>query len=170
MSKIKNTLEYTSYLAIIVVCTVVLFKLNASGSSSPDSLSIQIGDRSDDLKSLVAQGSDETILIALSPTCPFCADSMPFYKDLIESRNNSNSNQKIIIAVDKSAPIEEELLLLTKSNVSPDEITQLDFAAIKVNSVPTLITINRKGKVTNHYRGLLNEQEQKEALAAIIKP
>ena len=48
------------------------------------------------LRQVVPAGADRALVLALSPTCHFCNDSMPFYKQLLDQRNQKGSAVKVI--------------------------------------------------------------------------
>ena len=100
--KTKSTLDTVANIAIIIVCAIAAFILirnhffspNQAGGQRPPE--IEAGEQYDALGQVVPAGSERALVVALAPGCHFCDESMPFYKRLLEERNQKGSNVKVI--------------------------------------------------------------------------
>src|SRR5436309_2057981 len=101
----KSTLDTVANIAIIVVCAIAavvlirnqFFPKQAAG---PDNMPmIEKGEKYAQLKDVVPAGSNRALVVAVQPGCHFCNDSMPFYKRLIDERNQKGSGVKFVAAV-----------------------------------------------------------------------
>src|SRR5258706_16287172 len=99
----KRPLDPAANTAIILVCAtaaVVLvrnqfFPPRPPGAPPP----VEKGETFAALKQAVPAGSSRALVVAVSPTCHFCNDSLPFYKHLVDERNQKGSAVKFVAAV-----------------------------------------------------------------------
>ena len=98
-----------------------------------------VGDQFDALVPVIPAGAERALVVAISPTCHFCTESMPFYKRLVEERNAKGSATKVIAAVPREEAKAEEERSLSGAGVTPDALVVVDFAAIKVPGTPTIL-------------------------------
>jgi thioredoxin-related protein len=171
MAKEKSTLDTVANIAIILVCAIAAVVLirNQFFPPRPPGAAPQVekGERFDQLKAVVPAGSDRALVVALSPTCHFCNESMPFYKQLIDKRNQQGSPVKVIAAVPDEGAKAEESQKFASAGTSPDGMVHMDFSAIKVPGTPTLLLVDNQGKVLDVWVGKLDEDREKEVLAAL---
>ena len=113
-------------------------------------------------------GSNRALVVAVAPGCHFCNDSIPFYKNLIDQRNQKNSGVKFIAAVPTNEKPEEAQKLVSEETqkfsaggAQPDAMVNLDFAAIKVPGTPTLMLVDNTGKVLDVWVGKLDSKGEK---------
>jgi thioredoxin-related protein len=170
----KGKLDNAANIAIIVVCAVALVFLirnqffPAKPAPPPGAPAmVEKGERFDQLKAVVPAGTERILVVALSPSCHFCDESMPFYKQLLDERNQKSSPVKFIAAVPKEEMKAEEAQKFTGAGAQPDSLVQIDFAAIKVPGTPTLMHVDNNGKVLDVWVGKLDEDRQKEVLKVL---
>ena len=173
----KSKLDTAANIAIIVVCILAVAILINSNvyhflpsfqqrppGAPPEAAK---GETLAALRAVVPAGSEKALVVALSPTCHFCNDSMPFYKQLMDKRNESNSPVKVIAAVPQPAAKEAEEKNLAEHGVQPDAVVHVDFAKIKVPGTPTLLLVDNQGKVLDVWVGKLDEAREREVLARL---
>jgi len=167
----KTKLDTVANIAIIVVCAVaavILIRNNFFPPRPPGAPEqVEAGEQFDELKQVVPAGSKQALVIAVSPTCHFCTESIPFYKRLQEERNQKGSGVKLVTAVPAAAAREEETKLMTAGGFTPDSVVELNFATVKVPGTPTLMLVDKEGKVLNVWVGKLNEDGEKEVLKVL---
>ena len=61
--------------------------------------------------------------------------------------------------------MEEEQEILNKNNVTVDKIVQLDMDEMRVQGVPTMLLVDKEGKVLEVWNGRLPPEEQEKVLA-----
>jgi|SRR6185312_1333929 len=167
----KSPLDTAANIAIILVCAIaaVVLVRNQFFPARPAGAPPQIekGEQFAALKGAVPAGATRALVVAVSPTCHFCNDSLPFYKQLVDERNSKGSGVKFIAAVpseDSKAPETEKF---TNAGVTPDNVVHLDFSSIKVPGTPTLLLVDNNGKVLNVWVGKLDEGGEKEVLKVL---
>ena len=154
----KSTLDTVANIAIIVTCAVALalmvnryfFNKPVPQGGPPPA---EVGEQFDQLRQVLPAGSQKALVVALSPTCHFCNESMPFYKRLIDERNQKGSGVKIIAAVPAEEAKAEEAQKFAAAGVQPDQLVHVDFASIKVPGTPTIMLVDNQGKILNVWVG-----------------
>jgi thioredoxin-related protein len=177
----KSSLDTLANIAIIVVCAIAavvlsfqvrdrLFPQRAPGAPPQ----AEKGEQYAQLKAVVPAGSSRALVVAVQPGCHFCNDSLPFYKNLIDQRNQKDSKVKIVAAVpttpkpeDGQKLADEESQKFATAGAKPDSMVNLDFAAVKVPGTPTLMLVDNNGKVLNVWVGKLDSDGEKEVLKAL---
>ena len=167
----KNRLDTAANIAIILVCAIAAVVLVRREffppSAPPPPGAVAKGERYDQLKAVLPAGAQKALVVAVSPTCHFCNDSLPFYKRLVDERNQKSSPVKFIAAVPNEKDKSEEAKKFADAGVQPDGVVPIDFASIKVPGTPTLMLVDNNGKVLNVWIGKLNESVEKDVLEVL---
>jgi hypothetical protein len=169
----KSALDTTANIAIIVVCAIAAVVLIRNqffpSQSRPPGAPPQVekGERYDQLKAVVPAGADKALVVALAPGCHFCNESMPFYKKLIDERNQKQSPVKFIAAVRSEQEKAEEGKKFAEAGVQPDGMVPLDFSAVKVPGTPTVLLVDNSGKVLDVWVGKQDESGEKKILRVL---
>ncbi len=170
----KSPLDTAANIAIIVVCAIAAVVLIRNYFFPPQPAPppgapamVEKGERFDQLKAVVPAGADRALVVAVSPTCHFCDESMPFYKQLLDQRNQKGSAVKVIAAVPMETMKAEESQKFAGAGANPDGMVQLDFRAVKVSGTPTVLHVDKNGKVLDVWVGKLDEGRQEEVLEVL---
>jgi hypothetical protein len=167
----KSTLDTAANIAIIVVCAIAAFVLIRNqffpAAPPPRPGEVAQGDQIAALQQVVPAGADRALVMALSPGCHFCTESMPFYKRLIDERNQQGSNVKVVAAVPAEEAKDAEMKIMTEAGVQPDSVATLNFQEAKVAGTPTLLLVDNKGEVLDVWVGKLDEGGEKKVLKAL---
>ena len=170
----KSALDTVANIAIILVCAIAAFVLirnqffPAPAQRPPGSPpQVEKGERFDQLKAVVPAGTNRALVVAASPTCHFCNDSMPFYKKIIDQRNQKGSPVKFIAAVPAEQAKAEEAQKFASAGAQPDSMVQIDFSSIKVPGTPTVLLVDNNGKVLDVWVGMLDEDRQEDVLEVL---
>jgi thiol-disulfide isomerase/thioredoxin len=108
-------------------------------------------------------GNESTLVVAVREGCPYCEASAPFYKQLLDAAAK-NSKTHVIAALPESPA--QAKPFLEKLGVPAQDVREADFDAMKVRYTPTLLLLDREGKVKNVWVGRLHDDEQKQVLKA----
>ncbi len=173
--KTKSTLDAVANIAIIIVCAIAAFILirnhffnqNQAGGPGQRPPEIEAGEQYDALRQMVPAGSERALVVAVSPTCHFCDESMPFYKRLVDERNQKASKVKVIAAVPREEAKAEEQQKLTAAGVNPDGLVVLDFDSVKLRGTPTILLVDSKGEVHDVWVGKQPASGEEEILEAL---
>lgn len=170
----KSPLDTFANIAIIVVCAiaaVILVRNNFFPPQPPPMPGAppqaKVGDTIKELQAVVPAGAERALVVAVSPTCGYCDQSIPFYKRLMEERDKKGSNVKVIAAVPSEEAKAEEAQKFASGGLKPDGLVHLDFATIKVPGTPTLIMVDNKGEVLDIWVGKQDEKGEKKIIAEL---
>lgn len=106
----------------------------------------------------------QTLVLALSDKCHFCADSAGFYQRLGKDRAVRQKTGLIAVLPESQAA---GRLYLNRENVDVDEIKQSVLSKIGVRGTPTLLLVNDKGVVTQAWVGKLSTALEREVISAL---
>ncbi len=166
-SKLDIAANITIILACVIAGVVLIHHEFFPPRPEPLPGTVAAGERLDVLRTAVPAGAQKALVLAVAPNCHFCNDSMAFYKQLVDKRNSSGSPVKVVAAVASSDAKDAEASKMTASGVTPDAVVQLDFRQIKVAGTPTVLLVDRQGKVLSVWMGKLDERGEKEVLQAL---
>lgn len=110
--------------------------------------------------------TDKLILFVLTPTCPYCLQSYPFYRTVIE---NKRQNIKVVAGVNPAVSIELQRRLLLREEVDVDTLITIPTQDWGIASVPTIILLDNKAKVKDVWIGLLDTNREKKVLSAVTR-
>jgi thioredoxin-related protein len=100
------------------------------------------------------------LVLALSTSCHFCEQSLPFYKDLTEK---SNGRFDVIALLPQPEP--EARSFIERASVKPTRVVSARLDTIGVNATPTILVVDNTGKVKSAWIGLLDETAQQKLMA-----
>jgi len=173
--KNRSALDTAANIAIIVVCIVAVFYLSLQirdrftnrPGAGPRLPEIQTGETFPALAQVVPAGADRALVVAVAPTCHFCEESMPFYKRLVDERNQKGSQTRVVAALAQESAKAGEQQNMANAGVQPDGLVVLDFKEVKVQGTPTILLVDRQGKVLNVWIGKQGSGGEDEILAAL---
>jgi len=104
------------------------------------------------------------LVLVLRSDCPYCQESMPFYRRLLEGGDTDNV-QVVVAAPPDDAGISE---YLTSEGVEPDSVVFVEGDDLPpVPGTPTLLLVDREGVVTHAWIGLLDSDREAEVIDAL---
>lgn len=104
-----------------------------------------------------------TLVLALQTGCHFCAESAPFYKQLLQARKAENWQA---IAVLPQAVKTSMAYMRTEGYAVPD-VRQMNLGALGVSGTPTLLLVDQNGKLETEWVGKLDAADENEVAAAL---
>lgn len=163
-TSITRVLEVGANFGIVIVallCLVVAIK-NFSDRNGSLNHNIPVGTKIqvDDVSWFSHRGN---LVLALSTTCHFCAESTPFYRDLV-AKCSKNHVQTIAVF---PQPVAEASSYLEKNKVHVDRIVSMSLARAQISGTPTLILVDENGKVQDVWVGKLSSEREKEVFSRI---
>src|ERR1700761_7267476 len=166
-SKWDTAANVAIILCCIIASTVLVRREFFPPRPEPLPGTVAAGEHIDALGSAVPAGAQKALVLAVAPNCHFCNDSMAFYKQLVEKRNSANSPVKVVAAVASPEAKDQESSKMTASGVTPDAVVQLDFRQIKVGGTPTVLLVDRQGKVLSVWMSKLDDHGEQEVLRSL---
>jgi thioredoxin-related protein len=167
-----SRLETAANIAIIVTCIaigVALFLKAPSGNRQRPVPEFRPEQALDALQGAVDYRlSDQTLLLVLSRACKFCNQSMPFYRRIVEGRPPDRGATRIVVlTLDERDEASDYLI---SGGVHVDQIVNVKPEKLSVLATPTLILVDRFGKIVKAWIGLLPENMEGEVLSAVLGP
>lgn len=77
---IGRLVEWPVHVLLLVTIVVVVVRFFISSPEEAFS-GLSKGDTIEPMRQYISEGGSVTILIALMPTCPYCIQCMPFYRE-----------------------------------------------------------------------------------------
>src|ERR1044072_616270 len=108
--------------------------------------------------------SDQTVVLALSNKCHFCTESAPFYQKL--TRELSDQKNVRVVAVFPQ-DTNEGTKYLDGLNVPLAEGAQATLDALGVRGTPTLVIVDKSGKVEQSWVGRLTAERETEVFSRV---
>jgi hypothetical protein len=99
----------------------------------------------------------KTLVIAISTSCRFCEDSVPFYRKLAE---NTNVQTHLVAVLPQPQAVAQSYV--RNSIATSIQTISAPLNSIGVNSTPTLLLVDADGKVKNAWLGKLDDSGQKQ--------
>jgi hypothetical protein len=100
---------------------------------------------------------EKTLLIAISSTCHFCKESQPFYRQLAQTQS---VRANLVAVLPMPQPDAENYVHTSISSSLQAVSAPLD--EIGVNNTPTLLLVDRTGKVMKAWIGKLDDASQRQ--------
>ena len=100
--------------------------------------------------------TDRNLVLLISSSCMYCLASVPFYQSLSERKQPADLNVQVIFREGKR--VSPTFLKDSKINLPVTE--NIDFTALKVQATPTILLLDRNGKVINSWVGLLSPENK----------
>jgi|SRR5688572_14198835 len=167
MKNIARSVEMAANIAIICVAvllgavlisrTITNFRSTATAESANSETSTN---QKLQLTGVDWSKHDNTLVMAISSTCHFCTSSAEFYQQ-IKARTPVHT-----IAV-LPQTVEESRDYLKGIGVQVDEVMQASLNSIDVSGTPTLLLVDREGKILRKWIGKLPPVEETEVLLAL---
>lgn len=111
--------------------------------------------------------ADKTLVMALSTQCHFCQESVPFYKELTASPA-VRAKRIVVLAVFPQQQSEAESFVKA-SEIRADSVLSIPLQILGTSATPTLLLVNRTGKVEKLWIGVLSASQQKDLLEELGK-
>lgn len=109
--------------------------------------------------------NDKNLVLALSTTCRYCTESVPFYQKITQQKVGHN-NARMIAALPQT--VDEARRYLSEHNFFADEVRQVSLDDISVQGTPTLILVDRTGAVIESWVGKLPAEKEAEVIARFL--
>lgn len=170
--RLKETLDVTTNIVVVVFAVVaigVLVKSYFAPHTAKPSATVTKGHVFPNIEGVDYQQTPRTLILALNVDCRYCTRSVPFYNSLAEAREENGSQVNIVAAfINKDAALvksyADEKQLLVQA------IAGVDLDKLGVHTTPTLILVDRAGKVVDSWRGELQADGEREVFVAIGLP
>lgn len=110
--------------------------------------------------------SERNLILALSTTCHFCTESIPFYRRLSVL---SSDERKLRMIGAFTQDVETSLKYLKEYDLILDEVIKADTSETMVRGTPTLILADKNGIVLDSWYGKLKAAGESELLTRVLR-
>jgi hypothetical protein len=104
-----------------------------------------------------------TLIMAIRPGCPWCTASAPFYRNLLRSRAVDVFH---VVAISPES-VQKTRIYLSALQLDLSDIRQVDFEIVGVQGTPTLVLVNRSGRIEATWVGKLSPRGEDEVFGKI---
>ena len=110
------------------------------------------------IEELGLDGEHDALLVALSPDCQHCTDSMPFLRELVLARNLERGDLQVVALVADDGDLGRESTALATAGVPVDNLLAADFEDLRIPGTPYLVLVDPSGRVEAVWRGSVDAE------------
>lgn len=169
MADLKRVLEQATNVAIIVVCGIICWSYLTghfalfAGKRPIVGTEQLVGLTLPAMPGYSWRSQPETLVVAIRVGCHYCADSMPFYRKLIELERGRRLKAHLLIAMQEDKQAGDKELLSDGLNV--DHVFGQSFRSLRVTGTPTLTLLDSHGRVNRVWVGELSPEGEQEVIS-----
>jgi len=166
----KSILETASHVAVLLASVAIIAALSWGYFAQHASIQLKSGLHRGEVLSIPKidlAASDRTLLIALSTTCRFCSSSTSFYNRLAQTVASTRSRTAIRAVFSEDRSLVDRFV--QQNGIDPQIVTmeKFDVEALNVNSTPTLVLVDGKGRILDFWVGQLSKEGEQQVLSKI---
>ncbi|MBO0720376.1 MAG: hypothetical protein J2P41_06120 [Blastocatellia bacterium] len=166
-----SRLEKTTNIAIIVACIFLVGTLvrNYYLSRNLDLNTPEIAKGTEIKLPLTAAGGQQTgtLVLALSKSCHFCGESVPFYQKLAALKNTSLQKLRLVAVLPEKQ--DEAEAYLKGNGIAVDSVISMPLPNLGVRGTPTLLLLDGQNKLEELWIGKLNEAQEAQVMEKLKK-
>lgn len=170
-SKLKSRLEVATNISVLLVSLLVLttylWAYYASKAAPQPAAGLQRGKTIVQLPKDIFDESSKALLLALNTNCGYCTESVPFYNQLAKDQQVAGDPKITALFPNSASEVER---FAQANGLKVKAISSVNFGGLNVSATPTLILVDRDGKIIDFWIGKLSEEGQQEVLRAIGNP
>jgi len=155
-------------ITLLVVLTAaslsVAWIVNRASSSGNMSSRIQLGSQLH-FPAIDFGSADHTLLIFSNSACQYCIDNLDLYRSLLTE--TSSMARAIPIVMLSAEPVETFRLFMKRHGMNPSQIVSLNPSQLGVRIVPTILLVDRSGRVKRVWVGRKSKETQSAILSAV---
>ena len=107
----------------------------------------------------------KTLLLVIRKGCHFCEDSLPFYRELLQAERNGDS-KVFLISVLPDGEI-DATHMLQDAQLDVPVVASFPLQQLHISATPTVVLVDRNGRVEHAWVGEQQAAGRKAILAAI---
>lgn len=163
--KLKSYLEVITTVAVLLAAVAVvktyLFSPTQKSAAQLQS-GLQKGATLEPLPGVDYGDSPQTLLIAMNTHCGFCKESIPFYNQLAELQRNNKSTRAIAIFPNSEDEVRQ---YVKQQQLGLNAIATVDFNKLSLAGTPTMILVDKSGKVLDFWVGKLSTDAEQQVIS-----
>ncbi|HEV2492539.1 MAG TPA: hypothetical protein VG204_05645 [Terriglobia bacterium] len=163
----KEKLEVVTNIVLIGLACVIGYHFWQARrtAENPPPAWVKVGDQLPSLPAYDWKAHDRTLVLVLRNGCRFCEESIPFYQKLAElEKSNRIDAHLIAVFPDDSAAVRQ---LVETERLAVEAFPGIELSQMRVAGTPTLILVDRQGRVSKVWIGELAAAGQAEVVTVI---
>jgi len=164
-AQMKNRIEGIANVIVItfalVVGSIFLKDRLSPVASEPDT--VKAGDKLSNLAGWNWGSHDQTLVLGLRKGCHFCEDSAPFYQRLIAQQQEGSNSTLVAVFPDPADTVKD---VLQSEGLRVQALAGVPLEGLKISGTPTLLLVDKYGKVLNSWVGMLSPRQELEVIRA----
>lgn len=171
-----NSNTFRKYVDLVTTILVVALFLSVAGmyiqgkffktQVDPPGSTISKELRIADALPLEYKTHSRTLLLALDKDCVYCARSVGFYKRLLELQATNAGNTQFMAILPNDAWEAKQYLRKEGLERIP-HLANVRLQDLKISTLPTLILVDRLGRVLESWSGELDDERQEQVVEAV---
>jgi thioredoxin-related protein len=164
---VKAKIEVIANLTVVLLAVVVgsIFVKDRFFNPGPQVNEVKAGDRLAHLDGWDWGAHDRTLMLVLRKGCHFCEDSVPFYQRLVATQLQDGSTTALIAVYPDTEDAVKEVMKSEGLNVRG--LAGVPLEGLKVSGTPTLLLVDKSGRVLNTWIGVLSPRQELEVMKAV---
>jgi thioredoxin-related protein len=165
----KVRLETVTNIATIATCAVVCFAFLGRGLINPPAYpqtkpAYKAGDTIR-IENVDTKGAPNTLLMFVRSGCHYCTESMGFYEHLADSAEHWKGTFRLVALTPEDESVTANYL--DEHSVAVDAVVQIQTNATQFSGTPTLVLVDKDGKVREAWQGQLPVKQESRVLEAL---
>jgi thiol-disulfide isomerase/thioredoxin len=162
----KAKLEAVANVTVIVVALAVGYVvLKGRVSGPPMPRSVALGDRLAQVPGIDWSRHRRTLVLALNSGCHYCQDSVPFYQKLAQAQKSGGNDLEIVAVFPNDSEAVQQLMKAEGLGIR--SVPAVPMEKLGVVGFPTLLLVDREGRVERSWDGLLTPRQELEVLNVV---
>ena len=152
-------------LAVVIASVYLRDRFSAHG---PEPNEVKAGDRLPRLEGWDWSAHERTLVLVLKKGCHFCEDSAPFYQRLAANHRPEGTDAAIVAVFPDAADAVKEAV--QSEGLGVHALAGVPLEKLKVSGTPSLLLVDKSGKVLNAWIGMLSPKQELEVMRAMVCP
>ena len=162
-TSIKTKLEVAANVTVILMALAVgCAVLTRYFASSRAPQAVATDDHLAKLPGLDWSQHRRTLLLVLNAGCHFCKDSVPFYRKLAQMQRLDEDALEIVAVFPNEAAIVRQFN--AQEGLTMRSVPEVPLEKLRVNATPTLLLVNKEGRVERAWIGILTPVQERDVL------
>jgi hypothetical protein len=161
----KAKLEAFANVAVILMALTMGYVLLGRYVAAYRTRSVKAGDRLAAMPSLDWKQHRRTLVLVLNTGCHFCDQSAPLYQKLAAAQQRGGSDLGVVAVFPNDAEMVQRFM--TKENLGIRSVAEVPLDKLLVDATPTLILVDKDGRVERSWVGMLSASEELDLLKVL---
>jgi hypothetical protein len=167
LEKLTNICMVVVSIAIAVdVATRVWTRSAAVAAPRNVPVEYKSGDRLTDVRGLRLPTDRSSLVLIVRSTCAYCTKSLPFYQRVADEIKASGGATQVNAVCTEAA--DTCTAYLNDAGVEVNQVVSAAPGSLKIAGTPTLLLVRSDGRVARVWRGMLDQNGEREVLDAVL--